>query len=163
MLLSYSHFVKCCLKGVWYHWSTNVMINSTKCHGKKWIFPYLMCLFIHCMILFLSNVNCEHICHRICFAGSEFEIQVILLSRRWKMGLRVAYLIKFLLVVLGLVLYCEFVIYYIVLLQVSYILYAVTFTFLARKCWHYFPFSNLWVRYQHLFLQLEFINGPQSI
>jgi hypothetical protein len=49
------------------------------------------------------------------------------------MGLRVAYLIKFLLVVLGLVLYCEFVIYYIVLLQVSYILYAINIHIFGQK------------------------------
>jgi hypothetical protein len=35
------------------------------------------------------------------------------------MGLRVTYLAKFLLVALGLVFYCEFLIYYIVLLQVN--------------------------------------------
>jgi hypothetical protein len=35
------------------------------------------------------------------------------------MGLRVTYLAKFLLLVLGLMFYCEFLIYYIVLLQVN--------------------------------------------
>jgi hypothetical protein len=96
--------------------------------------------FIHCIIMLLSRVNFEHVCHWICFAGCEFEMQIILLSGRWKMGLRVAYLTKFLLVVLGLVFYCEFLIYYIVLLQVSDISYIVTFTFVARNCWHDFPY-----------------------
>jgi hypothetical protein len=40
------------------------------------------------------------------------------------MGLKVAYLTKFLLLVLGLVFYCEFLIYYVVLLQVSDTSYA---------------------------------------
>lgn len=54
----------------------------------------------------------------LCFAVCGLGMQVIL-SGKWKMGVRVAYLTLFILLVLGLMFYCEFLIYYFVLLQVS--------------------------------------------